>query len=164
MPRPRRANGCSPHDRVDGCPHNQQGFVGWAPGQLPQAVTPTRQPMRSKEPDQDGPQLGQGHKDDPLRPHSPQEGKIWVEGREHARGEPSPSSFPCVSSSASCYLTPCPGLSTLSPHRRSGPRGSLPTWATPVPLLAPFLVSMDLFFPHLSFGTQRMLSGIANCF
>lgn len=82
-------NGCSPYDRVDGCPHKQQSFVGWAPGQLPQAVTPTRQHMWGKEPDQDGPQLGKGHKDDPLRPHSPQGGKIWVEGREHTHGEPS---------------------------------------------------------------------------
>lgn len=72
-----KKNGCSPHDRVDGCPHKQQDFVGRAPGQLPQAITTTRYPMRGKQPDQDGPQLGQGHKDGPLRPHSPRGGKIW---------------------------------------------------------------------------------------
>lgn len=48
-------NGSSPYDRVDGCPHKQQNLVGWAPGQLLQAVTPTRRPMMGEQPDQGGP-------------------------------------------------------------------------------------------------------------
>lgn len=77
-------NGCSPHDRVDGGPHKQQDFVGWAPGLLPWAVTPIRHPRRGEQPDQDGPHQGQGHKDGPFRPHSPPGGEICrVRGTEN---------------------------------------------------------------------------------
>lgn len=146
-------NECSPHDRVDGCPHKQQGSVGWAPGHRPQAVAPTRHPMRGQEPDQDGPQVGQGHKDGPLRPHSPRGGKIWG-GREHANGEPLPQSFPCVS-----HVFPPPVRHySLAPHRRSRLSpclDHLPSLSCEPRCLAPFLVSTDLFSPHLAFGTRR---------
>jgi hypothetical protein len=75
VPGPCVRNACSPHDRVDGCPYKQYNFVQWAPGQLLGALTPTRHPITSEYPDQNWPQVGQAHKDRPLRPHSPQGGK-----------------------------------------------------------------------------------------
>lgn len=83
----------SPHDRVDGCPHKQYDFVGWAPRQLPLILTPTGCLMMSEHANQDGSQEGHTHEDRPLKQHSLQRGKIWG-GREHAgMGLPLPPSW-----------------------------------------------------------------------
>lgn len=94
-----------PLDGVDGCPHQQQDSVRWAPGQLSQAVTPVRHRVMDEQPDKGGSQKGQDHEDGPLRPHSPGGGAIWG-GREHAD-----DSLPRICLPVSSYLTLFPGLS-----------------------------------------------------
>lgn len=142
-------SGCSAHDGVDGCPHQQQDS-GVGTRAAFSSFTPVGHRVMDEQPDKGGPQEGQDHEDGPLRPHSPGGGAIWA-GREHADG-----SLPLVPSP---HLPVCLLLPDTLPRPEPLIGGLVldtPWGLLPAPSSEPTLPSPLSTFHGLTFSTPLM--------